>query len=471
MGDRRLEVLFLEPFDGGSHRAFARGWVAHSRHRIHLKTLPPRFWKWRLRGAAFTFAEMMRTKDDRHHRSAGRAAESHEIRSGYEPIPYDAIVASSMMNAADFLAAARWDRPMREVLSAAPRMDRTRSASISRTRGSQRVLGTGYRPSRIPLIVYFHENQLSYPRPPDEPLDHGLALASLSSAAAADSIVFNSRFHRDAFFEGLGDWLKRFPEHAPRRTAAAIRKKSRVIPPGIDWQAMAPLALRSRASDQSEMSRRASMSVTGIHGKSRYRDSPMNVAETRRRSPGRPSSMAPLILWNHRWEFDKNPSAFFSAMEVLAARGWPFRLALLGENTQFVPKPFLAARERFGPRIVQFGYVPSTTAYRGWLKQADIVVSTAKQENFGIAVAEAIAAGAFPVLPARLSYPEVLPRAHHAACLYRGQADLIHMLERLLGHPERLAAGRRARSLSMRRYDWSAIAERLDDLVGELVEK
>lgn len=47
-----LRFLFLEPFYGGSHRDFADGLTAHSRHDIHLVTLPDRFWKWRMRGAA-----------------------------------------------------------------------------------------------------------------------------------------------------------------------------------------------------------------------------------------------------------------------------------------------------------------------------------------------------------------------------------------------------------------------------------
>lgn len=54
--DEALRVLFLEPFYGGSHRAFADGLVAHSSHRIELHTLPARFWKWRMRGAALHFA-------------------------------------------------------------------------------------------------------------------------------------------------------------------------------------------------------------------------------------------------------------------------------------------------------------------------------------------------------------------------------------------------------------------------------
>ena len=372
MKGRRLHVLFLDPFHGGSHRAFARGWAVRSRHAITILDLPPRFWKWRLRGAALAFAERLERLRAR---------------------TFDAVVATSLMDAAAFMAAARL---------------------------------------RAPLVVYFHENQLSYPRPPGEPLDHGLALASLTSAAAADAVVFNSQFHRREFFRGLDEWIGRFPEFAPRRTARAIERKAAVIPPGIDWEALAPLAARARESER------------------------------------RPAA-GPLILWNHRWEFDKNPGAFFAAMRVLAQRGSTYRLALLGENTQFVPTPFLEAKALLGARIVRYGFAKSEASYRAWLGRADIVVSTSRQENFGLSVTEAISAGAFPVLPARLSYPEILPAPLHGACLYRSQEELIGKLEHLLAHPGSLHDGRRSRSLLMRRYDWSRVAPRLDTLVESLV--
>src|SRR5437867_5610656 len=198
----------------------------------------------------------------------------------------------------------------------------------------------------------------------------------------------------------------------------------------------------------------------------RRRDEP----DESRRLPGG-GERVPLVLWNHRWEFDKNPGAFFAALGVLAARGREFRLALLGENTQFVPKPFLEARERFRTRIVRYGHVRSEASYRSWLGRADIIVSTARQENFGLSVAEAVAAGAFPLLPARLSYPELLPRSLHADCFYRTQEELVRKLDHLLARPGRAADGCRARSRLMSRFDWPVIAPRFDALVQEVVER
>ena len=56
-------ILFLEPFFGGSHRDFAEGLIEHSNHRIDLHTLPARFWKWRLRGAALHFSQLIKNPE------------------------------------------------------------------------------------------------------------------------------------------------------------------------------------------------------------------------------------------------------------------------------------------------------------------------------------------------------------------------------------------------------------------------
>ena len=51
-----MRILALEPYYGGSHRAFLDGWVQRSRHEWTLHTLPPNKWKWRMRHAAVTLA-------------------------------------------------------------------------------------------------------------------------------------------------------------------------------------------------------------------------------------------------------------------------------------------------------------------------------------------------------------------------------------------------------------------------------
>jgi hypothetical protein len=45
-------------------------------------------------------------------------------------------------------------------------------------------------------------------------------------------------------------------------------------------------------------------------------------------------------LWTARWEFDKDPGTFFSALDILRERGAPFRVSVLGESFRRVPAVF-----------------------------------------------------------------------------------------------------------------------------------
>src|SRR4029434_6999573 len=128
----------------------------------------------------------------------------------------------------------------------------------------------------------------------------------------------------------------------------------------------------------------------------------------------------PFMRWNIPWEYDKAPQAFFDALIALEQQGVDFRVIVLGEHIDPQEPNFLAARERLASRTLAWGYAPDTGSYRELLHQADIVVSTAIQEFFGTGVIEAMYCGCVPILPRRLSYPEILPPEQHAACLYDG---------------------------------------------------
>ena len=355
-----LNILFLEPFYGGSHREFADGLVQHSRHRIELHTLPARFWRWRMRGAALHFA-----------------------RAVARPADYDLLLVTDLMNVADLKAVWGAECP--------------------------------------PILLYVHENQLSYPKPEGEQRDFQFAFTDIASALAADVLVFNSRYHRDAYFAVLPEVLRRMPEYEPAWIPDALAAKARVLYPGC--QLPPPR-------------------VNGAVG-------------------GGP----PLVIWNHRWEFDKQPAAFFAALRKVQRAGVAFGVALLGENAQYVPQEFIAARKWLGERVVQYGYLPSREAYLEWLGRGAVVVSTAIQENFGISVVEAVAAGCHPLLPSRLAYPEVIPAAYHEACLYDDDEHLARRLNAVLANPPvqpppGLAA-------AMGRYSWDRLAAEYDALFEE----
>lgn len=250
-----------------------------------------------------------------------------------------------------------------------------------------------------PVLLYAHETQLVYPDLLKKETDLHFAFTDLTNMLAADRILFNSHTHRVAFLAALPAFLRRLPEHRPTWATAAISARSTVCHPGIH---LCPAA------------------GTGP-------DEP---------SPNQP----PLVLWNHRWEHDKDPEAFLEALSLVKAGGASFKLALLGENFQMVPKPFLEARERFADEIVHYGFVTDRSEYQRWLLRADIVVSTAIQENFGIAIMEAMAHGALPLVPARLSYPEIVPDGYHDRLLYTTTKDLADRLIGLLRDPDVLKA-------------------------------
>ena len=359
-----MRILYLESFYGGSHREVADALVAYSAHEIELRTLPARFWKWRMRGAGLHFA--------------------HDID---DISTYGLVVCSGLMSVADFIALAR-----------------ARCSS----------------PRKLPpVLLYAHETQLAYPAPEAREADLHFAFTDLTNMLVADHVAFNSHTHRDAYLAALQPFLRRLPEYRPMWVRAEVERRSSVCHPGIRF---ATNGVTELADD------------TG----------------------------APLILWNHRWEFDKNPQAFFESLREVKARGGAFRLALLGENFQVVPKPFTAAREEFADEIVHYGYVPDRASYEAWLTRADIVVSTSIQENFGISVVEAIVHGAAPLLPRRLSYPEIIPEQYHDS-LYDTDDELASKLLAMLTAGERPRASeglvRHARS-----FRWERAVKHFDAL-------
>ena len=65
----------------------------------------------------------------------------------------------------------------------------------------------------------------------------------------------------------------------------------------------------------------------------------------------------PIILWNHRWEYDKDPETFFQTLEKLKNNGFDFRLAVLGENFSQSPKIFDKAKVLFKKNIVHLSLI------------------------------------------------------------------------------------------------------------------
>jgi glycosyltransferase involved in cell wall biosynthesis len=359
----RRRVLVCEPYCTGSHRAWAEGLERHSRHDVRLVAHEGRFWRWRMQGSALTLAAHI-----------------------------DAVVAA-------------WGRPDVALVS-----DMVLLPALLGF--ARRALGG------VPVVLYMHENQLTYPLPEGVPRDPTHALANWLSLAAADRVVFNSEHHRRAVLDALPRFLRRYPDHRHTGEVARVAEAAAVLPVGVDAARFA----RPRAEHD-----------------------------------------PPVVLWNHRWEYDKHPDAFFAALAALADAGVAFSVILAGASPPRAPQAFERARTRLGPRVIHFG-TASDEEYPALLAAADVVVSTARHEFFGLAVVEAVTAGALPVLPARLSYPELVPRRD--PFLYEDHEDLVRRLRWALTHPAaRRTAAREAQAYA-RRFAWPAVAARYDDLLA-----
>lgn len=278
-----------------------------------------------------------------------------------------------------------------------------------------------------PVAIYFHENQLSYPWSVDDP-DPGLerdvhyGFINYTSALAAAAVLFNSWYHMDSFFSELPGFLAAFPDHNEPDSIETIREKSSVLPLGVDLTAL-----------------------------DRYRTE-------------RDSDSPPLILWNHRWEYDKNPDDFFGALFVLAGEGLEFEIAVLGESFTKYPPIFDEAKRRLGEQVVHFGYAKDFAEYARWLWRADILPVTSNHDFFGASTVQAIYCGCVPLLPNRLSFPGHVPEALREKYLYEDQPQLIERLrDMILGRdgPSELAVAGFAD-----RYDWSVMTSQYDRLFG-----
>lgn len=276
------------------------------------------------------------------------------------------------------------------------------------------------------MLLYFHENQLEYPRRPvthgdaDPARDFAFGWAQVLSCLAADSVAFNSAWCRDSFLDRVDRHMRTIPDSAQRVLGCAdrIRARSRTLPFPLD-----------------DVSAHA---VDGLLRRTELPDRPAAACAEARR---------PLvILWNHRWEYDKSPDAFFAALRWLLDKGLRFRVVVMGQRFAEAPPVFEEARRwlQEAGLLLHWGYAPSRRDYVAWLCASDVVVSTAAHEFFGVAVAEAAACGAFPLCPAALSYPEIVPPARHGDHLYGGDGKMRKALRRMCFDPSPVRAWREA---------------------------
>ena len=281
----------------------------------------------------------------------------------------------------------------------------------------------------IPTAMYFHENQLTYPWSPQDrdvknKRDNHYAFINYSSALAADRVFFNSAYHRDSFLEALPGFLNQFPDKRDKANIEIIREKSEVLHLGLDLSRFDP------------------------HENSH-------------------SYSVPLLVWNHRWEYDKRPKPFFSALKKISEKGIDFKLGVLGERNEMIPKSFDEAKAELEQHIVHWGYAASFEEYAGWLWKGNILPVTSKQDFFGGSVVEAMYCGCRPLLPNRLAYPGHLDDTSKEIFLY-DEGTFLNRLEEAIKN--RNTSKYPSPQKLVEKYDWSRLIGQYDERFSTLVE-
>jgi len=363
------QTYALEPFFGGSHKSFLCGLKQHIHRSLGILSMSPHHWKWRMHGSALYYADLI---------------------SG-ENLKPGIILASDFVN----LPVLRGLLP---------------------------------HPNHWYWILYFHENQLTYPVRAEEERDLTYAHMNIQSALAAHRVYFNSAFHRRNFLNAIPTFYSRFIDYKPDAVADRISAQSEVLPVGISLKRF----------DRTE---------------------PLPAA----------GGDSGIILWNQRWEHDKNPELFFRTLFQLAADEVPFRLIVCGERFEEYPRIFNEAREQLHDRILHWGYVREWEKYAQLLRSADIVVSTANHEFFGIAVLEAMYCRCYPLLPKRLVYPEYIPSDRHKKNLFTSNRDFCRKLKFAL---TRIDDTRKIHFRDIAaKFDWSRVAPLWEKIFAECDEE
>ncbi|WP_444994667.1 tRNA-queuosine alpha-mannosyltransferase domain-containing protein [Aliikangiella sp. IMCC44359] len=224
--------------------------------------------------------------------------------------------------------------------------------------------------TNIPTILYFHENQFVYPVSNHQPNILNAQLTSIYSALCADRLIFNSNYNLKTFFKGAEKLLKRMPDGVPDNLLVAAKQRASIL----------PVPINIKPAPQKN-----------------------NIMLSKNR--------VTQIVWNHRWEYDKQPQVFFDAMVMLKEEGYPIKLHVLGQSFRNVPEVFYEAKNMLSAEIKTWGF-QERSQYESILQQSDLIISTALHDFQGLSLLEGITKGCMPIAPKRVVYPDYLSQPY-----------------------------------------------------------
>ena len=276
--------------------------------------------------------------------------------------------------------------------------------------------------NNTPIAVYFHENQITYPWSPkdsDVQLNRDLhyAYINYTTSLISDYNFFNSHYHFNSYIIGLKKYLKKMPDFNNSQTIDVIKNKSGVLYLGCDLSKM------NREKKQNDI---------------------------------------PVILWNHRWEYDKNPELFFNTLINIKNKGINFKLVILGQSYNEYPKIFDLALKKLKNEILHYGFCSTFQEYLYWVNKSDILPITSMQDFFGVSIVEGICMGLIPILPNRLTYPELIDINKNKEVFYNTDRQFLELLIRSIINYKDLRKSTNKYKELIYRFDWSNMKNEYD---------
>lgn len=205
------------------------------------------------------------------------------------------------------------------------------------------LIGMRFDLKKCKKIVYFHENQLNYPKQTIKKRDCQYGFNEIMTCIAADIILFNSNFNQTSFLNNIQSFIKVQPDlQLPN-----IRDK-------------------------------IELKCNKLYFPMNFHQMPINFKKEIKRD-------ILHLVWPHRWEHDKNPQQIVAVIYELDQLQIPFYVSIIGEQFDEWPKCFNNFQEKFKEKIKHFGY-QNRSDYFKCLIDSDIVISTADHEFYGVSM-------------------------------------------------------------------------------------
>ena len=179
-----------------------------------------------------------------------------------------------------------------------------------------------------------------------------------------------------------------------------------------------------------------------------------------------------VILFLSRLHYKKRPDLLLKSIHQLVANGKDIHLLLAGAgDEQYICELKTLVNDlQLGDRVTFTGFVQGQDK-DCLLQGTDIFVLPSFSENFGVAVAEALAAG-LPVIttPGVQISPEIA--AAKAGLIVEGEQEaLTQAIETLMDNPTlQLELSENGKRLAQERYSWGAIAQQLIEVYSSVIE-